>query len=92
MHQIHGVDVMDIFGISEITAMEIFSETGRDLSKWETSNHFVAWLNLCPNNKESGGKLISSKLMRKMPNTASRAFKFAANGLREEWIIGWVIF
>jgi len=88
LHQIHGVDVLDIFGISEISAMEIFSETGRDLSKWETASHFISWLNLCPNNKITGGKLISSKLMKKMPNNASRAFRAAANGLQktDNWL------
>lgn len=88
LHQIHGVDVLDIFGMSEISAMEIFSETGKDLSKWETANHFISWLNLCPNNKITGGKLISSKLMKKMPNNASRAFRAAANGIQrsDNWL------
>jgi len=88
LHQIHGVDVLDIFGISEISAMQIFAETGRDLSKWATENHFVSWLNLCPNNKITGGKLISSKLMKKMPNNAAIAFRAAANGLQntDNWL------
>lgn len=82
LRQIHGVDVLDIFGISEITALEIFSETGTDLSRWQTSNHFSSWLNLSPNNKITGGKLVSSKLMKKTPNAAAQAFRAAANGLR----------
>jgi transposase len=88
LHQIHGVDVLDIFGISEISAMEILSETGTDLSKWATQNNFISWLNLCPNNKITGGKLISSKLMKKAQNNASRAFRAAANGLRamDNWL------
>lgn len=88
LHQIHGVDVLDIFGISEISAMQIFAETGRDLSKWATGNHFVSWLNLCPNNKITGGKLISSKLMKKTPNNAAIAFRAAANGLQntDNWL------
>jgi len=82
LRQIHGVDVLDIFGISEITALEILSETGTDLSRWETCNHFSSWLNLSPNNKITGGKLVSSKLMKKTPNAAAQAFRAAANGLR----------
>lgn len=86
--KIHGVDVLDIFGISEISALEIFSETGRDLAKWATEKHFVSWLNLCPNNKITGGKLISSKLMKKKPNNTSRAFRAAANGVQntDNWL------
>lgn len=62
--------------------------TGTDLSRWETSNHFVSWLNLCPNNKITGGKLVSSKIMKKTPNNAAQAFRAAANGLRrtENWL------
>lgn len=59
--------------------LEILAETGADLSKWPTENHFKSWLNLCPNNKLSGGKLISSKLLKKKPNAASQAFRIAAN-------------
>jgi transposase len=88
LQQIHGVDVLEIFGINEISALEILAETGTDLSKWETDTRFVKWLNLCPNNKITGGKLISSRLMSKKPNHASQAFRAAANGLKrtDNWL------
>jgi transposase len=83
-----GVDVTSIYGISDISALEILSETGTDMSKWDTSKHFVSWLNLCPNNKISGGKLISSMLMKKKPNSASQAFRNAANAVQrsDNWL------
>jgi transposase len=83
-----GVDVTTIFGISNISALEILSETGADMAKWESSKHFVSWLNLCPNNKISGGKMISSMLMRKKPNVASQAFRNAANAVQrsDNWL------
>ena len=86
--EIHGVDVLEIFGISEISALEILSETGTEMTKWATESNFISWLNLCPNNKISGGKLISSKLLKKKPNNASRAFRAAANGLQrtDNWL------
>ncbi len=80
--KIHGIDVMEIYGLSHIAGLEILSETGTDLSKWETEKHFVSWLNLCPNNKISGGKLISSQIMSKKPNPASMAFRNAANSVQ----------
>jgi transposase len=80
---IHQIDVISIYGLSEISALEIFSETGTDLSKWADERKFVSWLNLCPNNKISGGKLISSQLMKKKPNAASQAFRMAANSLKQ---------
>lgn len=83
LHHIHGTDVMEIFGISELCALEILAETGTDLSKWGNENKFIGWLNLCPNNKISGGKLISSHKLKKKPNLAAQAFRTAANSLRQ---------
>ncbi len=83
LKSIHGVDVVAIYGISDTAALEILAETGTNLSKWPTEKHFVSWLNLCPNNKISGGKLISSMLMKKKPNIASQAFRSAANAVQK---------
>jgi|tagenome__1003787_1003787.scaffolds.fasta_scaffold20813923_1 transposase len=85
---IHGVDVTAIYGLSATSALEILAETGVDLSKWEKPDHFVSWLNLCPNNKISGGKLISSTRLKKKPNRAAQAFRAAANSLRrsDHWL------
>ena len=71
-----------VFGISEIGGLEILSETGTDLSKWDNEKQFISWLNLCPNNKITGGKLISSQLLKKKPNTAAQAFRMAANAVQ----------
>ncbi|MGH7240011.1 MAG: IS110 family transposase, partial [Candidatus Saccharimonadales bacterium] len=49
------------------------------MSKWPSAKHFVSRLNLCPNSKISGGKTISSRLAKKKPNSASQAFRMAAN-------------
>ncbi|WP_121357296.1 IS110 family RNA-guided transposase [Flavisolibacter nicotianae] len=81
LQAIHGVDVTAIYGMGEGTALEILFETGANLSKWPTAKHFISWLNLCPNNKITGGKLISSMLLKKTPNVASQAFRHAANAV-----------
>ena len=81
IEKILGVDIIEIYGLSETCALEILAETGTDLSKWETEDKFVGWLNLCPNNKKSGGKLISSTRLKKKPNLASQAFRTAANSV-----------
>jgi hypothetical protein len=83
LERIHGVDVLNIYGLSETGGLELLAETGTDLSKWKNENYFKSWLNLCPNNKISGGKLISSKLLKKKPNPASQAFRQAANGVQK---------
>ena len=88
LERIHGVDVLAIFGFSETSGLEVLAETGTDLSRWESDAHFRSWLNLCPNNKISGGKVISSRMMKKKPNAASQAFRYAANGVQrsDNWL------
>ena len=75
--QITGADLTEIFGITDTNAIEIISEVGLDMDKWPTVKHFTAWLNLAPNNKISGGKVLSSKIPKKK-NHAGQIFKMAA--------------
>jgi len=74
------VDVTEVVGISEISALTIMSEVGTDMSKWKTEHHFTSWLGLAPNTKISGGKEISSRIMKKK-HYAGQAFRIAANSL-----------
>jgi hypothetical protein len=80
LKEILGVDVTEVCGISEISALTILSEVGKDMSKWKTEHHFTSWLGLAPNTRISGGKVISSKIMKKKHH-AGQAFRMAANGL-----------
>lgn len=75
-----GVDLTNIPGISTITALTILSEIGTDLSRWKNSKHFASWLGLCPGNKISGGKILSST-SKSTKNRAAIALKIAANSL-----------
>lgn len=50
------------------------------MSKWKNSNHFSAWLNLAPNTKITGGKIISSK-MQKKKNHAGQTLRMSASCL-----------
>src|SRR5665647_1109676 len=80
LKEIFGVDITEVFGISELSALAILSEVGTDMSKWKTEHHFTSWLGLAPNTKISGGKIISSRIMKKKHH-AGQAFRMAANGL-----------
>jgi len=77
LKKITGTDLSEIFGITETNAIEILSEVGLDMNKWPTVKHFTSWLNLAPNNKISGGKILSSRISRKK-NNAGQIFKMAA--------------
>jgi transposase len=80
LKMILGVDVTEVFGISEISALTIMSEVGTDMSKWKTEHHFTSWLGIAPNTKKSAGKVISSRIMKKK-HYAGQAFRIAANSL-----------
>jgi len=76
-----GIDILKVWGISEINAMEIISEIGTDMSKWPSAKHFASWLGLAPNTKISGGKVLSSRLPKKR-NRAGQTFRMAAYALQ----------
>lgn len=88
MMLVYGVNILAIYGISEVNTLQILAEVGTDMGKWHSAKHFVSWLNLCPNNKISGGKVISSRLASKKPNAASQAFRMAANAIQrsDNWL------
>lgn len=80
MHRLFGTDLTRIDGISTLTSHVIFTEVGPDLSKFPTANHFCSWLGLSPQNKISGGKILSSGT-RPGSNRAAHALRLAANAL-----------
>ncbi len=59
----NGVDFMSIEGVSHSTVLSLLSEVGYEgIKKFESSKQFASWLRLCPNNKISGGKVLSSRI------------------------------
>jgi len=80
LKEIVGVDLTRIPNIGDATSIEFISEVGYDMTKWGSLNQFSAWLNLAPNTKKTGGKIISSKMMKKK-NRAGQTLKMAASGL-----------
>jgi len=78
-YELFGVDVTQIPGLEE-NALPLFSEIGRDMSRWPTASHFVSWLALCPDNDISGGKLLW-RGTRRIKNRAGHLFRLAAFSL-----------
>jgi transposase len=78
-YKLFGVDVTQIPGVESI-ALPLFSEVGRDLSKWPRAAHFASWLALCPDNDISGGRLLW-RGMRRVKNRAGHLFRLAAYSL-----------
>jgi len=72
-----GVDLTAIEGLDEIHALTLLSELGTDFTKWPSVKHFTSWLGLCPNWKQTGGKVKSSRT-RLGKNRAAGALRLAA--------------
>lgn len=60
LKRICGVDLTRIIGLNVLAVLLIISEIGVDMSRWRSVKAFCAWLGLCPGNKISGGKVLSS--------------------------------
>ena len=75
-----GVDLTRIDGVDSHTALKVIGEIGLDMSRWPTSGHFASWLGLSPNNRVTGGRVISSRT-KPSANRAAKALRLAANGL-----------
>ncbi len=72
---------MAIEGVSHATVVAIMSEIGIDgFKKFETAKQFGSWLRLAPNNKISGGKILSNKIP-KGSNRLKIALRNAANAI-----------
>jgi len=78
--RIAGVDLTQIDGLNTTSVLTLISEVGLDMTKWKTEKHFTSWLGLAPNNKISGGKVLS-KNTKKTKNRAGNIFRLAANSL-----------
>jgi transposase len=85
-----GVDLMEIEGLNEGLVMCLISEVGMEgIKKFQSAKQFTSWLRLAPNNKISGGKVLSHHL----PKGSSRlkiAFRNTANAmgnLQEGWLV-----
>jgi len=76
-----GVDLTAIEGIGVLTAQVVLSEVGLDMSRWRTEKHFTSWLGLCPDNRISGGKVLSSHT-RHVLNPVADALRLAATTLQ----------
>jgi len=47
-------------GIGDVAAAAIVAEIGVDMDRFSTDAHLASWAGLCPGNKQSGGKRLSS--------------------------------
>jgi transposase len=78
--RILGVDLTAIPGLHVLAVLSLLSEIGTNMAKWRHEKAFASWLGLCPNNKVSGERVLSSRT-RKVNNRAASILRLAAVAL-----------
>jgi transposase len=73
-------DLFQIPGVSHTTVLSILCNMGQDIKRFDTAKQFASWLRLVPNNKKSGGKIISTRTP-KGKQTLSNSLRRAANSI-----------
>jgi len=79
----YGVDLATADGVGAATVAVLMSELGTGeqiLRAFRSDAAFGSWLGLCPDNRISGGRILSSKT-RKVNHRVARALRLAAYGL-----------
>jgi len=80
--QLFGVNLMRIPGISDSALLRLVGELGHDFTeKFNSYKEFCCWCNVTPNNKISGGKLLSSKIPKRK-NPVGQILRTSANTLK----------
>jgi transposase len=80
LYYVVGLDLTEIEGVSELTALTVISEIGPGVSRFATVKKFCSWLGLCPNWQKTGGRVKSSRTRRGV-NRAAQALRLAARSL-----------
>lgn len=76
-----GVDLLAIPGVSHSTVLTFMSEIGPEgLKKFSSAKKIASWLRLAPNNKISGGRVLSNRIP-KGSNRLKIALRNAANSV-----------
>jgi len=78
-----GVDLTAIEGIGPLHAQTLLSEIGRNVDAWRSEKHFASWLGLCPDNRITGGRVISVRTKR-VKNRVATTLRLAAASLERK--------
>ena len=73
-------DLYEIPGVSHSTVLCFLCNMGSDIKRFASAKQFASWMRLVPNNKVSGGRVITSRTP-KGKNTLALALRKAANSI-----------
>jgi transposase len=80
LYRMIGTDLTRLDGLDGYSVLKLIAEIGTDMSRWKSAKHFASWLSLCPGNKVSGGRRLSSRT-KKSANRAATILRQAVHGL-----------
>ena len=88
LYRILGTDLTRVPGLQTPSVFTLFAELGADLSAFPAGGHFASWLGVCPDNRISGGKILSVQT-RHVKHRVAQALRMAAQSLsRSRSILG----
>ena len=80
LYRVLGTDLTQVPGLQTPTVHTLFAELGADLSPFPSGDHFASWLGVCPDNRISGGKVLSVQT-RHVKHRVAQALRLAAQSL-----------
>ena len=88
LYRILGTDLTRVPGLQTPSVCTLFAELGADLAAFPAGDHFASWLGLCPDNRISGGKILSVQT-RHVKHRVAAALRLAAQSLsRSRSVLG----
>ena len=83
-YMLWGVNLLAVPGISVSTLLLLIGELGHDfVGKFATCRKFCKWCNIAPNNKITGGKIVSSHIPKRR-NPVGQILRMCANAVKDE--------
>ena len=80
-YRVLGVDLTALPGFQTPTVLVLVAELGPDFAeKFPSAKHFASWLGVCPDNRITGGKIMSSAT-RDVKSRVAEALRLAAQSL-----------
>lgn len=70
-----GVNLTAIDGVG-VSTVTVLAETGTDMSAWRSERAFGSWLDVAPNPRKSGGRVLRSA--KANAQRAATAFRLVA--------------
>jgi transposase len=81
LYRILGVDLTQVPGLQSTSAHAFLSEVGPSVERFATPKHFASWLGLCPDNRITGGRILSAAT-RDVKSRTAYALRMAAQSLQ----------